>query len=113
MKNIENTESLLGKSHWDKSKYPEFRTNSAGEKVETIWKHSHMRPTNDLFTLFYSEPRLRQFFNNLSEKEISNIEDLEQYTADELFELTPIKDKDRKIFMAYVEEGYITLKNEI
>jgi hypothetical protein len=108
MNNIKNTHH---KAHWDKKLYPEFRINSRGEQIRTYFDVEALRPTNDLFTRYFHEPKLRRFFHDLAQHDIHNLEDIKDRTPEELFELAPMNKNGQKLFLAYVAEGLIIVKD--
>lgn len=107
MVTIENTSD---RARWDKELYPEFRENSLGQRVRTHFDQASLRPTNDLFTCFYHEPKLRRFFYDLAQHGIHNLEDLAAHTSEELFEIAPMNSNGQRLFSAYVAEGFISVK---
>tara|TARA_B100000700_G_C15024615_1_gene847506 strand:- start:1495 stop:1803 length:309 start_codon:yes stop_codon:yes gene_type:complete len=66
----------------------------------------------DLYSSFYSQARLRAYFDKLSYYGIEDLEDLKKYTLDDLEKICPMDNKTRTVFMLFIKNGILILKGQ-
>ena len=73
---------------------------------------AYTRPAVDLYTCFYSQPRLRSYFEKLDALGIEDLEDLKNFTLEELNDLCPMDEKTENLFKQYIKNGVFLMKGQ-